>query len=95
MKITASSTIFLTQDEVDAELWGEGWSPPPIYCEKCGGPLGSDRDTYRDCWAGNCVEILCGQCGTQWAGNGPVRCPCQSRHPRLRRIRQMYARRRR
>lgn len=70
-------------------------SPGGLRCERCGAPLGYGHDTYGTCRAGYCAVVRCKQCGDEWASVGPVGCPCQSRDPRLRRIRAMYRARKR
>lgn len=65
-------------------------------CEKCRTDLSdSDSSTHGTCRAGNCTTVLCGACGYEWASFGPVGCECQSRDPRLRKVRAMYRRRKR
>lgn len=86
-----------TWTEVKARILEELDLPelPPYHCEKCGVAVSPETDTYKDCRAGNCQIVCCGHCGHEWASFGPVGCPCQSRDPKLRRIRAMYRARRR
>lgn len=81
----------------------EGLPPlPPYHCEKCGLLLSEPNDgsplrstVEKPCRVGNCTNFACARCGYEYGGWGPVGCPCQSRDPNIRRIRQMYRARRR
>ena len=66
-----------------------------LKCRKCGHPTAGVGSTQTECWVGDCTELRCVNCGENWGGWGPVGCPCQSRHPKIRRIRQMYRARKR
>lgn len=61
-----------------------------LRCRGCGHSTAGDGSVEELCWVGNCSELRCAKCDTHWGGWGPVGCPCQRRHPRIRRIRQMY-----
>lgn len=66
-----------------------------LKCEKCGHYTAGDGSYDAECWVGQCVEIRCKNCDHNWGGWGPVGCACQGRHPRIRRLRQMYRARKR
>lgn len=65
----------------------------PFHCEKCGNDVTGDGSREKLCRLENCVIFACRNCGYEWASWGPVGCPCQSRDPKIRRIREMYHRR--
>lgn len=69
---------------------------PEPRCEGCGTPVAGAGLKYRFCRPGYCTIVSC-VCGYEMASFGPVGCPACSpwRSPRLRKIRQDYARRRR
>jgi hypothetical protein len=65
-------------------------------CEGCGNPVGAAEVVSRPCRLGYCVIVSC-KCGYEFCSFGPIGCPACApwRSPRLRKIRQDYARRRR
>lgn len=69
--------------------------PPPYHCEKCGALITGQATGDKPCRASNCVIFYCAWCGHEYGGFGPVGCPCQSRDPKIRRLRQMYRARKR
>lgn len=88
--LQGATPLFTIVDESDLD----DLDITPYLCERCGNPVAGAGSAERNCHAGHCVELRCAQCDFHWAGWGPVRCPCQRRDPKIRRIRQLYRARR-
>jgi len=83
------------------ELWiGEEDDPtpiPPYHCDKCHTLITgwTYATVVKSCRADNCAIFCCARCGYEYGSAGPVGCPCQSRDPKIRRLREMYRARKR
>jgi hypothetical protein len=90
-------TIWGEDRRADEELHRA--SHEPETCESCGAiladRLGTNRIVMKTCRAGCCTIWACPDCGDESCSSGPVNCPvCGSgfaKHPRIRRMRRLYA----